>query len=1102
MSKYDPNEASPYDSAIADAAARNGVNYGLLRKQLWLESRFKADAQSPTGPKGIAQFTKATGAAYGLSDSDRLDPLKSIDAAARHVSDLVKKFNGDELKAMLAYNVGEGPKGNPQLAAYDAGDFSKIGPEGLNYMRTLQDYAKSDRKSALMAFGGITPKADSVSAEDAFTGLEAKPKVSNALPESTGFSVEGTAQEAPSQPFAKSFWETHGETLDEANPGGLKGFVKSFEGTGASVEAGIKNSLLGVAVRAGLQDNSLSLMADTFTPSKWNSHVWSDAELEKIRNEVKDPRYISVVAGGSPENLGKLIELANQNYEYDSKASKGGLGAQVVGGLVGAAFDPVSYIPVVGTAGKAASIGGKVAKVVTAGSQAAGLNVVSEGLRTSVAGGEAHYEEAALGGLVLASGLTALGQTLGKRAPVTEMGHESVIDANTSTATRLEVRHDALTKGQDFDPSALTIRDGESLNVSQTSGVPYVDAPGILAGHGDVRLADGSIISGASPVNPKTLDALAEVTTVERAARGVNLSGVGLRDYHEVSMTIMRSESDAVRAIGLDLVRPTTGLQSGAGGKFGATASDVMERLKGTDHQFYNDLMDLRSEALKDVKHDLAAQGLTVAERSQAISRRVAEAVEDMTDTKASKLTKPEQRLVKLIRDHHDYKAEALRNPSMFGNAVDNNKALMTSSHFEGGYYPVRYDNGARSTWLSRFGNDVQTLKEAVKSSMIGSYNSQPHIKARVDAYLKTTGETVEAYAERKAFGIANANGDAAGAYRASGAMDDLNVDNAGLSNNDYLQERHLFGNDFEVTLNDGSKFSVNDLRHFEMEDVLPAYNRRVNGDIAILGGTGKTTAELVREIDQVAANHAGDPKASYEAGSLYEVVKVLTGRSRRDPEGALATMARALNDTVYTAKNAYMGLQNYTEIAAMVARGGTENLVRAIPSMGKYLSKNGKLNAKEASEVHAMLFGKELDDSIMPKRKDIVERLRMTGSGDAVANAVGSVKWATGRMAARFPMSRVMTATTNHIVKAARIETLGDIAAFAHGLRSKSLVSDGLRKSAAISDAQWSDIQALMREHTQVNPKTKEITFVNKETLRNDPRAMDLWRLADHVGP
>lgn len=1112
--QYDPNKASPYDDAIAQAAAEHGVSYNMLRKQLWLESRFKADAQSPTGPKGIAQFTKATAAAYGLSSEDRLDPIKSINAAAKHVSDLTKKFGGDELKAVLAYNVGEGPKGKPQLDAYDRGDFASVGDEGRNYMRTLMDTTKSPKRGDFAAFGGITPKANGVSFESAMGGIGAQPKVGTELPESVSMDIKGKAQQAPNVNFAKDRYDAYGETVSEDEGRDSWAITNAFKGSGDAIKGNAANSMVGLAVRAAQEDNSMSLMGDLFTPTRLNSHVWSEEELERIRKEVKNPAYIKVVAGGTPENLDALIEMANRNYEYDAKTAKAHVGAQIIGGVAGAAFDPLTYVPLVGQAGKAAGIASKGLKALSVGAQAGALNAASEGVRTSFAGGEAHYAEAALGGLVFGAGMSAAAQAFSRnkaKAGSPEVSPEvspqvspqvtPEVDPMVSMAHRYEVRMDAMQKGMDYDPAAISPRDGEALNVS-SHGVPYMDAPEGLAKNGDVRMADGSIISGSNPLNPKTLETLETLETLgetERAAKGFSLgsaTGGVMKGYDEVSMVIMRSESNDIREIGINLIRPTTGLESGAGGKFGTTASDVFERLRSNDYQFQATMSDTLEKALKDVRHDLAAEGYSKAEQKQFISRRVAEAVEDTTGNKMSKLTEHEKALVDLIREHHDYKAQALKNPAMFGNDVDVSKAAMTGSHFEGGYYPVRYDAAARTVALNRVGGDVQELKEAIKASMLGSYHASPNIKARVDNYVKATGETVSEYAERKAYGIANANGEAKGAYASSGALDDVEVN---LASNSYLEERHLFGSDFEVTLKDGDKFSLNDLRHFDMEDVLPAYNRRVNGDISILAGTGKTTKELVDDIEKTIAAHSDDPKAKFEAESLREVVKILTGRSRRDPEGALGTLARSMNDLSYAAKNAYMGVQNYTEIAAMIARGGIDSLGRSIPTLGRYMTKKNKLNAKEASEVHSMLFGKELDDHIMPKRADVIERLRMGGAYGGDAKAIGTLKWATGKAAARWPLSRVMVGTTNHIVKSARIETLGNIAAHVH-TGKKSFVSDGMRKSAGITDAQWSDIKAFMKEHTVRDSKSGEITFTNKEAMRTDPRAMSLWRLADHV--
>lgn len=80
-----------------------GVPSELFRSLITSESSWNPMARSPTGPLGIAQFTVETGKAYGLSPLDRLNPYKSLDAAARYLRDLLARFGGDARQAIAAY---------------------------------------------------------------------------------------------------------------------------------------------------------------------------------------------------------------------------------------------------------------------------------------------------------------------------------------------------------------------------------------------------------------------------------------------------------------------------------------------------------------------------------------------------------------------------------------------------------------------------------------------------------------------------------------------------------------------------------------------------------------------------------------------------------------------------------------------------------------------------------------------------------------------------------------------------------------------------------------------------------------------------------------
>lgn len=76
-----------------------------------LESRLRADAESPAGASGLWQFMPATARGFGLNVNDDLDerrnPYQATNAAMRYLSDLYREF-GDWALALAAYNCGAG----------------------------------------------------------------------------------------------------------------------------------------------------------------------------------------------------------------------------------------------------------------------------------------------------------------------------------------------------------------------------------------------------------------------------------------------------------------------------------------------------------------------------------------------------------------------------------------------------------------------------------------------------------------------------------------------------------------------------------------------------------------------------------------------------------------------------------------------------------------------------------------------------------------------------------------------------------------------------------------------------------------------------------
>lgn len=1079
---YDKSKPSDYDGIFQKAADSHGVSYDLLRKLSFNESSFNPKAVSKTGPKGIMQFTRNTARAMGLNvtdgdDDGRYNPELAIDAGAKLLASLVKKYDGDELKAALAYNQGEGPAGAPQLQAYDKGDFGSISEEGRNYMRKLLDVAKSPNSGALEAFGGITPKGKGIPAEDAFKGIAKAGKVGTELPESHGFDVEGVAQEAPNTPYAKDFWEKTGTTLDEYNS------RSTFFGFGDAAEAQIQNSTLGVAFRAARADDGYDVFKDTMTPTRWNSYVPSKEDLQKLRDSGLPPSYYGVVTGGDGENWDALIKLAKDNFEADQRAAEAGTGAKLAAGIVGAGVDPLSYVPLVGVAGKGLKV---VNKALRVGAQAGALSVASEGIRTSVAGGEAHYADAALGGLLFGAGMSALSDAVA--AGIRKARGVESVNEFAGPALRMEARETAINTGG-HDTSTLP---PENFSFEQDHrGVPFADHP---TEDGAVVLANGSILSDTNPLNPRTQRDFADIDP-ERAAPGIKLGG-----FTEIGLKTLGSKDAGVRAIAQDLVRSPTGMQSGSSGKFGATASDIHERLHATDQRMYNQLYDAVDRAMKDPEFSVGEQKMSRRAIRQEVYKRAALAIE-RPELQAD-LTKGEREVMDLLKEHFDTKRELMEQPGIFGNA--NAVSIFPGSRHKGTYVPNVYDRGAKELMMQKLGGP-EGLQQAIAQSWLTSYRVRPEVKARVDEYLmelngyksvdQVTPEVVQKHAMDKAYGISHTED-----FTASSVIDDNITGLVGIENNSFLEARNMFDSDLPVTLPDGSTFSVNDLRDFDMARIIPAYDRRVNGDISIMGGSGKTTKQLKDEIMALdkRAERKGQLKGEVEA--LKDTVKILTGRARRNNDTAFETAMRSLNDLAFFAKNFYMGPQNLTEIAGMLAKGNVKAMLHGIPTLRDLATRTSPVSGSELRELHGALFGKELDQLIRPGREDIVQRIReASDTSGTMASVIGTIKFGTQELSARSPWTKMLNGTANYILDTARQGVLGDVAGAALGGKGSKFGKENFLKAASISPEQWKGIKQLFVDHA-TRDANGQFTIKDKKAFSQDPRAMDLWRLADKV--
>jgi soluble lytic murein transglycosylase len=111
------HHTSQYDYVISQAAARNGVDFYLVKSLVYEESWFRSDIRGPAGEMGLMQITSA--AAYDFASqkgfpqfqADRLlEPELNLEIGCWYLQKSLEHYKNSPqptLYALLRYNAGE-----------------------------------------------------------------------------------------------------------------------------------------------------------------------------------------------------------------------------------------------------------------------------------------------------------------------------------------------------------------------------------------------------------------------------------------------------------------------------------------------------------------------------------------------------------------------------------------------------------------------------------------------------------------------------------------------------------------------------------------------------------------------------------------------------------------------------------------------------------------------------------------------------------------------------------------------------------------------------------------------------------------------------------
>lgn len=111
------HHTSRYDYIISQAAARNGLDFHLVKALIYEESWFRSKIQGSAGELGLMQITAAAASDFTtykgfppLNESQRMEPVLNVEIGCWYLKRSIDRYKDSPhplLFALLRYNAGE-----------------------------------------------------------------------------------------------------------------------------------------------------------------------------------------------------------------------------------------------------------------------------------------------------------------------------------------------------------------------------------------------------------------------------------------------------------------------------------------------------------------------------------------------------------------------------------------------------------------------------------------------------------------------------------------------------------------------------------------------------------------------------------------------------------------------------------------------------------------------------------------------------------------------------------------------------------------------------------------------------------------------------------
>ena len=304
------------------------------------------------------------------------------------------------------------------------------------------------------------------------------------------------------------------------------------------------------------------------------------------------------------------------------------------------------------------------------------------------------------------------------------------------------------------------------------------------------------------------------------------------------------------------------------------------------------------------------------------------------------------------------------------------------------------------------------------------------------------------------------------------------------------------------LKLPNGNEFSFdNNIRSYDVDAIIQKVINRFAGEASLMNVFGSQKAldaffdKVEKELGKAISDKNANQSVGNEIRDLKRAIAEFRGVRPEDETaiGKVGALCHILRNFAYAKNGANMLFNQFAEVGGAMAYGGVSQMFSIFPPLARFVDdiKYGKQTTQLLRDRENQMFGATMESKIWSANfDDRVVHDALTDQHDLASKALIKVADITANLGKVTSSLNMLPKLTDFMIRRMRIETMMDSLRIATQGKTPLLrnpFSEKKLRAAHVSEKDWQDIQARIRQYTTMDANGKFTGF-----------DIDAWQIDD----